>query len=210
MTRNQSPGERLGVSPPWIRRSGLYANCCRKLRQAICTPREPNSSSRWESKPWAAGVHRSHGGRSGRRCTWLRSQLAGATLSAKEGIVRQASCIYLHAAHYQTSKSTHPALLSSLRCMSPATQRVTRNPTPPATQRRPQPNVARNPTSPATQRHPQPMCRPQPNVARNPCVARNPTSPATHVSPAAIRTSEAEKCWAEKWRPSFCPEFFCP
>ena len=34
-----------------IRRSGLYANCCRKVRQAICAQLEPASSSSTASEP---------------------------------------------------------------------------------------------------------------------------------------------------------------
>ena len=39
-----------------IRRSGLYANCCRKMRQAICAQLEPQSSSGGVSEPRAAAA----------------------------------------------------------------------------------------------------------------------------------------------------------
>lgn len=39
-----------------IRRSGLYANCCRKVRQAICAQLEPESSSPAASEPRVAAA----------------------------------------------------------------------------------------------------------------------------------------------------------
>ena len=39
-----------------IRHSGLYANCCRKLRQTICAQLEPRSSSGAASEPRVAAA----------------------------------------------------------------------------------------------------------------------------------------------------------
>jgi hypothetical protein len=39
-----------------IRRGGLYTNCCRRLRQTICTALEPQSTSGAESEPRVAAA----------------------------------------------------------------------------------------------------------------------------------------------------------